>query len=127
MHWNSTGITVVGVTGQNGTSPNHLRLPFGLTFDYKNTLYVADYGNSRIQMFSSDFSIGTTIAGFPNATQVHGNNGFHYATDIIVDSDDNMYIADFGNNRVQLWTKNASYGTKIAGFGKTLYELMKFF
>jgi len=90
-----------------------------LTLTFNNTLYIADYQNSRIQMFIAGSSIGETVAGFANATQVTTSNGFRYSSDVLVDSNGNLYVADMGNSRIQFWPSGASYGTTIAGSGKT--------
>lgn len=101
-----------------GATTNQLRLPFGLTLGFNNTLYVADYQNSRIQMFAPGSSIGQTVAGLTNGTAVITSNGFSYSSDVIVDSNGNLYVADMGNARVQFWPNGASSGTTVAGGGK---------
>jgi sugar lactone lactonase YvrE len=89
-----------------------------LTFNFNNTLYIADYQNNRIQMYLPGASIGTTVAGFSNGIQVTNSSGFAYPADVVVDSDGNIYVADSYNSRVQFWSNGASYGTTIAGSGK---------
>ncbi len=118
LRWNSTGVTVAGITGQYGTTSDKLRSPFGLTVNFNNTLYIADYQNSRIQMYLRGAGTGTTVAGFSNGTMVNSLYGFMYASDVVVDSNGNLYVADVGNFRVQFWLNGASSGTTVAGSGK---------
>ncbi len=118
LRWNSTGVTVAGVTGQYGTTSDKLRSPFGLTVNFNNTLYIADYLNSRIQMYLHGAATGTTVAGFSNGTMVNSLYGFMYASDVVVDSNGNLYVADVDNFRVQFWLNGASSGTTVAGSGK---------
>jgi len=56
---------------------------------------------------------GKTLAGVgwagPAANQLYNPSG------IALDADGNMYIADAGNNRIQMWAPGASEGTTVAG------------
>ena len=45
-------------------------------------------------------------------TNISDLNGPTYIT---IDSNDNLYIADSGNQRVQLWNYGATYGQTVAG------------
>ncbi|CAM4802267.1 unnamed protein product [Rotaria magnacalcarata] len=102
-------ITVAG-TAAVGNSSRELALPHGIFFHRKsNTLYVADLGNTRVQIFSlNQPSTGGTTAVFkvvePNKIYVD-------------DDDDNteptIYIAVFVGNRVEKWTKGATHGVQI--------------
>ncbi|CAF4713090.1 unnamed protein product, partial [Rotaria socialis] len=47
----SNGTTIAGVTLSSGSNSNQLNLPFGLAVDSQFNVYVADYGNHRIQKF----------------------------------------------------------------------------
>lgn len=89
----------------------------GMSLNFKNTLYIADNQNNRIQMFLVGTSTGTTAAGFANGTAVTTSSGFTYCFDVVVDSDDNLYLADLGNSRIQFWPNGGSYGTTVAGSG----------
>jgi hypothetical protein len=45
------GSVIVGGNGLGGQS-NQLNQPFGLSFDIYGHLYVADWGNARVQKFN---------------------------------------------------------------------------
>ena len=47
----SNGTTIAGVTLSSGGTSTQLNLPFGVTVDTQSNIYVADYGNHRIQKF----------------------------------------------------------------------------
>ncbi|CAF1361079.1 unnamed protein product [Didymodactylos carnosus] len=116
FRWNLTGITVAGTTGTNGTLPNQLNLPYGIFIDSNNDLYVADYKNHRIQKWLSGASTGTTIAGLTNCTSGSTSNHLYYPTAVYVDrKNQNLYIDDSGNHRVQLWNNSATNGATVAG------------
>ena len=106
------------MTSQYGNGSDRLHLPIGLALNFNNTLYIADYQNHRIQMYLPGTSTGKTVAGFFNATAGSGSSGLNSCSDVLIDSDGNLYIADMGNNRIQFWSNGASYGATVAGSGK---------
>ena len=108
LRWNSTGITVAGVTGQPGNTSDKLSNPRGIGIDWSNALYIADGGNNRIQKYSNGASVGETVAGV-------GGGSLSRPFDVVVDLNENIFVADTYNHRIQLWTRGSSLGTTIAG------------
>ena len=117
LRWKSTGITVAGVTGQRGNASNKLNAPFGLHLDWSNTLYIADRSNARIQKYARDASFGETVAGQASGITGTGSDVFNFPSDVQVDSNGNVYVADTSNQRIQLWSSGSSTGVTIAGRG----------
>ena len=115
LRWNSYGITIAGTTGVSGTSSSQLYYPYGLAFDSSGTLYIADFRNHRIQKLINTTLTCVTVAGDTNGSPGNTANRLNLPVDILFDSDDNMYITDRGNTRVQFWAKGATSGTTIAG------------
>ncbi|CAF1223829.1 unnamed protein product [Adineta ricciae] len=116
--WNRSGVTVAGVTGSPGIAGNLFNHPFCLALDSSNTIYVTDQPNQRVQQWVSNASTGTTVAGQANGTMGSSLEYLCYPSDLVLDSDGNLYIADAGNHRVVLWLKNASTGILVAGTGE---------
>ena len=88
---NSTISTIVAGNGSNGSTSNMLCYPNGIFVDTNFDLYVADYGNNRIQLFRLGQSNAITI----NITlQLKGPTG------VVMDSNKYLYIADRNNYRV---------------------------
>ncbi|CAF4064757.1 unnamed protein product, partial [Rotaria sp. Silwood1] len=117
--WNRTGITVAG-NGTRGSSNIQLASPQGISIDDQDNLYVADYGNDRVQKFVPHSNgVGITVAGGVYAGKSVGNapNQLSSPTDVFVDSISNIFIADYENHRAQLWTVNATTGVTLAGTG----------
>lgn len=83
--WNNTFRTVAGIAGVASSSATTLNGAQDLAFDSSNTLYVADYSNSRIQRFAGGSATATTIPGLSislaGAVYV-GNNGAIYVSDV---------------------------------------------
>ncbi|CAF0817914.1 unnamed protein product [Adineta steineri] len=88
---------IVAGTGIPGPTPNTLIQPSGLFVDASLNLYVADFGNHRIQKFRSGESHGITVAG---ATSLNITTSLNYPTGITMDGDGYLYIVDQGNHRI---------------------------
>ena len=100
----SNSLTVIAGTGCNGSGSNELTTPTGIFVDTNFDLYVADYGNSRIQRFHSGQGNGTTIAG----AGAPGTTTLNCPIDIVLDRDGYLFIVDACNNGV--------IGSGAAGF-----------
>ena len=61
----------------------------------EGSIYVADWGNNRVQIFSDDGSIEGSFG-----EQGSGEGQFDRPTGIAVDAHGDIYVADWGNNRV---------------------------
>ena len=88
-------LTIAG-TGMSGSASDGLSSPQGIFVDLELNLYVADYGNNRIQLFKS---------GLLNATTVVGNGSNETITlngprGIVLDADGYLFIVDSNNNRI---------------------------
>jgi hypothetical protein len=106
--WNPIGVPAAG-TGIEGNSSNQLSGPEGI-FIYKplNRLYVTDFNNRRIQMFSINQSshIGVTVVS--NVT---------FSSNVYVDDDGNpeptVYVALYHADRVEKWINGATEGVQV--------------
>ena len=92
-----TSTTVAAGTGSLGSAFNELNQPLGIFVDVSLDLYVADCGNSRVQLFVSGRWSGITVAGFrsPNPTI-----NLDCPSGIVLDSEKYLFIVDFLNNRI---------------------------
>ena len=106
---------MAGVTNQSGNGSNKLNLPVGITLDYLNALYIADFGNNRVQKYESGSSFGITVAGQANATGCSSSTCLLNPADVAVDTARNIYVLDTSNGRVQLWYYGSTAGVTVAG------------
>ena len=92
--------------------------PRGLTFDSLDNCYVSDWGNHRIRKITK-LGVVSTFAGSGSAAFADGTGlaaSFSGPTDVDTDVNNNLYIADTGNNRIRLVTP-AGVVTTFAGTG----------
>ena len=91
--------------GKYGGGDGEMRSPTGITLDQEGNVYVADTGNNRIQVFSSN---GTFITKLGEKTKwgeySHGNLTMRSPTGITLDQEGNVYVADTGNSLISEWT-----------------------
>ena len=80
-----------------GSELNSLNHPWGIFVDINLDLYVADFGNNRIQLFRRNQRNGITVAG--NGSAKLTIELFH-PTGIVLDGDRHLFIVDHGNNRI---------------------------
>ena len=83
----------------------HLSLPYGVTVHNKH-VFVAEYGNHRISVFTLDGQLIRTIGSYGSGPgQFRGPCSVAFAPD----EDGKMYVADYGNSRIQVFNANGVY------------------
>jgi uncharacterized protein (TIGR03437 family) len=101
------GNGTAGFSGDNGAATAaELNDPIGIAVDSSGNLYIADSGNNRIRKVTNGTI--TTLAGNGTAG-FSGDNSGNGATNaelkdpvgVAVDSSGNVYVADYGNNRIR--------------------------
>ncbi|HUZ97611.1 MAG TPA: Ig-like domain repeat protein [Edaphobacter sp.] len=110
-----------GFSGDNGpATAAQLNLPTALALDGSDDLYVADTQNHRIREVNLGSGIITTVAG--NGTQDFSGDGgpataaaIDSPSGLVVDADQNLYLADTHNHRVRKITAATGTITTVAG------------
>ena len=103
-----------------------LNAPSGLAFDASGNLYIAETSNDVIREVSAATGNISTFAGVGSVSGFKGDGGpatsaeLNGPSDIAFDSSGNMYIADYGNQRVRI-VSNGIIDT-YAGNGISGYE-----
>lgn len=125
---NSSGIisTIAGngigtFSGDGGLATSaSISNPYAIATDASGNIYFADWGNNRIRKIATN-GIITTVAG--NGTAGFSGDGsaatsasLNSPTGLCIDTSGNIYIADYGNNRVRKVSKNGII-TTVAGNG----------
>ena len=107
----------IEVVESNGTfvrqiGAGHLSQPYGVTVHNKH-VFVADYGNYRISVFTLDGQLIRTIGSYGSGPGQF--NGAHNAVAFAPGEDGDMYVVDYGNSRIQVFNANGVYQRE---FGK---------
>lgn len=89
-------LVFVAGNGNAGFTPYTLNTPHGLFVDGDLNLYVADYGNNRIQFFEPGQLNGVTIAG----SGAPGSIDLVHPTTVMIDKKGYLYIVDSDNHRI---------------------------
>lgn len=93
---NTNTLSTAAGTRSSGSLSTMLSFPKGIFVSINFSLYVADCGNDRVQLFSfGDFN-ATTIAG--NGSP--GTITLSCPTDVKLDGDNYLYIVDSNNHRI---------------------------
>ncbi len=90
-----------------------LRQPRGIACDPAGNVYVADFGNCRIQKFDRDLK---PVAAWGRRGTAAGE--FQDPCDVAIGPDGNVYVADTWNGRVQVFDPAGRY---LREFGNNLY------
>ncbi len=113
------------VANNGGRSASSLNQPQGIVTDMAGNLYVADNLNHRILRYSNAATSATGIStiasavfGQPDMTSGVGNNGGRSSNtlngprDVRTDQIGNLYVSDWGNNRI---LRYANVATAVTG------------
>ncbi|CAF1035223.1 unnamed protein product [Adineta ricciae] len=92
----SSSLRTVAGTGCSGSTSYELAIPIGIFVNADFDLYVADYGNRRVQLFQSGQKNATTVAG----SGAPGTITLNCPTDIVLDNDDYLFIVDQCGSRI---------------------------
>jgi tripartite motif-containing protein 71 len=109
-------------SGDAGGLGGEMNLPEGITFDAAGNIYVADFGNNRIQRYNPNslwqrawgkgvdtttpgdgFEICTAASGHTCQAGGQGGHGgeMDFPSDVAIGPFQIVYVADSGNNRIQ--------------------------
>jgi YD repeat-containing protein len=125
---------LLGTYGSYGTGDGQYADPWGVAADPRNgNVYVSDQGNYRIEELSSSgafikafgWGVGNGHAEFETCTTEcrpgiagAGNGQFSALAGLAVDSSGNLWVADFGNNRIQEFNEKDEYVRQFGSAGK---------
>ena len=82
--------------GEAGHEPGQLMYPYGMTMLADGTLIVAEFGNNRIQRLDQH---GASLGTFGRVGRGQGEVQYPWA---VAATDDEVFVLDSGNNRVQV-------------------------
>ena len=83
---------------QLGRAVSKLKQPTGISIDIENIVYVSEFGNNHISVFTCE---GKFLTSF--GTQGSGPGQIRSPCGIAVDKNGLVYVCDFDNNRLQIF------------------------
>jgi tripartite motif-containing protein 71 len=122
--------------GKAGSGDGEFNQPWGITLDAEGNIFVADWKNHRIQKFSAAgeflMKIGEygKVSAAPDAFAVtplgphvsstlpsdYAKSGLlNHPTDVAVDTDGDIYVADWGNHRISIFDARGKPITNLMG------------
>ena len=97
--------------GSKGTTEGQFDAPYGLLLSQSELLFVCDCNNHRIQIFKNEI--------FANTFGHYGRDSgcFNHPRDLTLNSnEDQLFITDDSNNRVQVFTPNGQFLSIFGNF-----------
>jgi sugar lactone lactonase YvrE len=91
----------------------------GLAIDHDGNLFIADTGDNVIREVTTDGNIHT-VAGIPGVSGFSGDGGpatsavLNYPSGVAVDNNGNVFVADFEDQRIRMFTVGGNIST-VAG------------
>ena len=127
--------------GTQGNADGQLDKPWGLAVDHQGNVFVADWGNDRVQKFSSqgkflatfgsslnqpenpqyDALFDTTL-GRPRSLDKAGPGKLDGPSGVTVDKDGDVYVVDWGNDRIHVFAPDGSFLTTFVGDAQQLSQ-----
>ena len=105
----------------SGSDDTHFNIPRGIAFDSGGRLYVSDTENHRIQVYTFTVEGTVVYSTTIGETGVSGSDNSHFDQPyrIAIDSSDNLYVADAGNHRLQIFSSSHAYVATIGVAGES--------
>jgi NHL repeat len=116
------GSFTTNTNNNGGRSANSAADPAGAAVDSSGNLYVGDTGNNRVLFYPAGTTTATRVYGQLGSFTTGGNNqgglsanSLNNPYGVAVDSSDNLYVADYLNNRVLFYPSGSTTATRVYG------------
>ena len=110
--------TFVKRWGEHGNGVGQFEQPWGVAVGPDGSVYVADTWNHRIQKFDADGNFLLMWGEFGQTTTASGfESVFWGPRGIAVDAAGQVYVADTGNKRIQVFDADGRFVGQFGGFG----------
>ncbi len=116
---------VLDTFGEYGTGAGQFNEPWDVALDAAGHVYVADTWNHRIQKFAPD---GTYLASWGTLAQVTafdpaGQGMFFGPRGIAIGPEDEVFVTDTGNKRVQVFDVQGNFLREFGGWGREASQM----
>ncbi|GAB4526317.1 MAG: TIGR03663 family protein [Anaerolineae bacterium] len=105
--------------GSAGSGPGQFQEPWGIAVSQAGRVYVADTWNHRVQVFDLEGNYLFSWGSFADTKgEADGTPGVFWGPrDLALDAQGNLYVADTGNKRIQVFTPEGEYLDQWGGGG----------
>ena len=104
IHKLTTGGEFLGTFGQKGSDVGQFNGPYDVNISPEGKVYVADRGNSRIQVFHSDWTLSHIIDG-----NISGDGSFSSPRGVAFDISGDVHVTGFVSNSVTVFTPSGQF------------------
>ncbi len=118
------GSFTTATANNGGISASSLNVPQGVILDSSGNLYVDDSNNDRVLYYPAGSTTATRVYGqngsFTTATANYGvisANSLSGPNKMRLDANNNLYIADYNNDRVLFYPSGTTTATRVYGQG----------
>ena len=116
----------IGVTGEPGNDATRLNSPSGILFTREGNIVVTDgYGNNRVVLYGPDGTFIKQVGrgrGGPDDKGA-GPGEWDLPHQGAVDADDNLYLVDRENRRIQVFDNRLNYVREFANEGWNPWDI----
>ncbi|CAF4039284.1 unnamed protein product [Adineta steineri] len=111
------GVTIAGGQIADNTN-NALNGPYSIRYlsSINDDLLIVNYEGHSVIRWTIGATSGTFVAGLPGLS-CSNSTCFSKPTDVRIDADQNMYVVDELNHRVQMFCENSDVGLTVVGNG----------
>jgi surface protein len=103
--------------GGLGLGSNEFNYPYGVNVTPDGKIFVADYYNHRISVWTQSGNAFGNLTTFGNGTSGSDLDQFYQPTGVTVGTDDKIFVADFNNHRISVWTHSGNIFGNLTTFG----------
>ena len=106
---------LIASVGQQSSKPLEFNYPWGITISpTTGQILVADCDNHCIQVLNPDLTFSYSFGSYGSA-----KGQFCFPRFITIDNQGFVYVSDWGNNRIQVFTSEGKYISQFGTFGQS--------
>ncbi|CAF2046351.1 unnamed protein product, partial [Rotaria magnacalcarata] len=109
--------STVGITVAINSSAISIGVMRDLHINVNNVIVITDSTYSRVVKFNASGGVGAIIAGINGVGS--GSNQFSSPFGNFIDENETLYVADSGNQRIQMWPAGVNSGITVAGINNS--------
>ena len=111
----NSDLTFSSSFGEPGSGKGQFHYPRGIACDSTGKVYVADFGNDRVQVFKAELE-GKFLKMF--GRQGVGRGELSGPIGVAIDSNDMVYVSEGGNSRVSVFISDGVFVTSFGSHGE---------